>query len=321
MSGPARYRIQPQSADGSHRASDTHLVRDVIVKPWWVDTDRVRLRACLTVLASIQSKHIADVYDLVDMQASGKVAVVEEHLDGRGLSEWEGSTSLSESDVLRVLLQMTGALDALHSHDLSPPSLDANCWRFDAEGLLNLSVFGPAPAGQGNPGEPSKLTDRRATADMFALAQHAQRLAKQHLATREVPSPALTDPTLIDLWNGSPTPTSTTAKYYERLNACLLRDQHRAVVIYRNRSAEVNAARRTLKLSHPNPSVAEATIHYDGTGFSVIASTGEAYLNNVPIVPHTVIPGSCVITLGAPSRSWNERHFITFDASHPEVVF
>ncbi|ATB28617.1 protein kinase [Melittangium boletus DSM 14713] len=320
MSTSTRYSIKNSSADGSQRANDSHLNRDIVLKPWWPATERDHLRALIATLANIQSKHVADVYDLIDM-SGGIVAVVEEHLEGKSLSEWEAGTPSGEPEVLRVLLQMVGAVKALHSYQLSPPSLNTANWRFDAEGLLNLSLFCPPTSGQTRPGEPIKLTEDSAAADLLALAQHARRFAVQHLSKHGSEPPVLTDPVLQHLLNGAPTATSTAAMFYQRLNAYLLRDQHRAVVIYRNRSAELNSTRRTLKLTHPTPSIAETTIHYDGTGFAVIASTGEVYLNNIRVVAPTPMPGSCVLTLGAPIRSWSERHFITFDASHPEVVF
>lgn len=287
------------------------------MKPWWHASDQERHRSTIRVLRDIQNKHIADVYDLADFASGQRLAIVEERLEGPSLIEWESGKRPSEQEVLRTLLQMAGALWGLHSHDLSPPSLDAGLWRFDSEGLLNLSVFILPSTNGTHPDAPTPLTAKRAAADELGLATHAKRIATQHLTGRGVAAPVLSDPVLSNLWNGIPGPVSD---LYHRLQACLLRDQHRAVVIYRGHSVELNANKRNLKFVHPTPSVAEVSIHYNGIEFVLNGSVNEVFLNNAPVVPPAPLPSSCVITLGSPSRPWNERHFITFDASHPEVV-
>lgn len=318
MSAAPRYILDGTTVGTSRGAHDAHLQRDVLLKPWWSAADRDALRRIIASVAGLQNKHIADVYDLVEMNPGNGLAIVEERLTGSDLATWDSSTSRNEGEVLRVLLQMTGAVAALHSYGLSAPSLEAGHWRFDADGLLNLSVFVASPSGRGGV-IPLQLTEARRAEDVRYLAAYAKQRATRHFAGPTI-VPALSDPMLRELWQGAPSGAYALDAYHQRLHACVVRDQHRAMVVYRQRPMELSAKNRALTLTHPAEGVAKATISYDGITF-VIKPTGEAYLNNVPISAPTQMPNSCILTLGAPTRSWAERHFITFDASQPEVVF
>lgn len=319
MSARPRYTLAGITVGGGQRAFDSHLQRDVLLKPWWSPDDRASLRATISALTALQNKHIADIYDLIEMTPGRELAVVEEYLSGSDLDAWSSAGLHDEGATLRILLQMVGGVAALHSCGLSAPSLESKHWRFDAEGLLNLSVFGAGPPGHRGRA-PERLDMLRRAADLRRLAEHARGLAARHLARPSRPVPALADPMLSGLWSGNPPPTDTLDHYYQRLQAWILRDQHRAMIIYRQRSSEINAKQRSLRLTHPIANIAEATISYDGTMFTITA-LGEVYLNNIWVTAPALMPGSCILTLGAPTRNWTERHFITFDASQPEVVF
>ena len=52
--------------------------------------------------------------------------------------------------------------------------------------------------------------------------------------------------------------------------------------------------------------------------FTITDVVGDCYINNIPAARGSRIPGSCVVTLGAPTAG--KRLFITIDVSHPEVV-
>lgn len=218
--------------DSGQAARDDHLERDVLVKPWWSAADRAALQSIAAVLSGLQNKHITDIYDLLEMP-DGRLAVVEERLTGDNLGIWN-STPRSEGEVLRVLLQMTSAVAALHSSGLTAPSLAFDHWRFDGDGLLNLSVFVATQQGGRTP-IPGLLTPDWQAADVRSLADHAKQLATRHLTRGPVLAPVLSDPVLRDLWQGGPG-TYTLEAYRERLHACCVRDQHRAMVVSRQRA-------------------------------------------------------------------------------------
>ena len=97
----------------------------------------------------------------------------------------------------------------------------------------------------------------------------------------------------------------------------LLRDQHRALLIWQRRPVEVNARGREGKINVPG--VGSAVVRYDGLRFAICDIKGEVYVNNVLKTVDEELPHGCVITIGAPHRGLY-RDFIEFDVSHPEVV-
>lgn len=300
-----RYDILKTNSDGTQVARDTHLNREVMLKPYCRVSDQIHLQGLIEKLSSAQSKHVADVYDV--HVRGDRLAVVEEFLnEEKSLNKWNPADAKVEHEVLLVLFQMASALEKLQAVGLAPSSLDADAWRFDDEGILNLSIF--------DPGREDLIEIRATQASSVDFEQFGEPIAQKHLDPQ---SKLIRD--LRDLWRE----TSVLSATHQRLHSWLLRDKHRAVLVNRTKTqtAELNSSRRRLKLAHPNPTVAEAIIMYSGTEFQITACTGEFYVNNMPIsLPHT-IPGSCVMTLGGPSRPWSERHFVTFDLSHPEVIF
>ena len=126
---------------------------------------------------------------------------------------------------------------------------------------------------------------------------------------------------LTGFLNGTPNSEYSIAGYRARIHAHCLRDRHRAVAVYRGQPTEMNRAQPALRLVHPTAGVATIVLHYDGLQFFVYECVGEVYINNLPIPAGSVIVGSCVITLGASTRPWSERYFVTLDITHPEVVF
>lgn len=313
MSHAGRYEFDPQYMDHSVRAHDSHLDRHVMVKRGWTEQHRPQLQSQIATLSANQSRHLADVYDLL-LLPDDKLAIVEESIKGQTLVEWMAAGLTDEGDVLRTLLQIANALVDLETAGLVAASLAAEHWQFDDEGILNLSLYPLSEAGVLEPqfGSANRLLD---------LSGHAKELALRYTQATAKTLVAMSDPMLTGLLNGTPEVGFSIAKYRERIHAHCLRDRHRAVAVYRGQPTEINRAQPALRLVHPTAGVATIVLHYDGLQFFVYECVGEVYINNLPIPAGSVIVGSCVITLGASTRPWSERYFVTLDITHPEVVF
>ena len=98
----------------------------------------------------------------------------------------------------------------------------------------------------------------------------------------------------------------------------LLFNKHQALVVFRGRPSYLNSANRNIALDLPT--VGRVEISYDGLMFRVTAVTGEVFINNSIVSAGQSLPGCCVVALGSQARRNNERAFITFDLSHPEIV-
>lgn len=311
MSQTGRYAFDALSMDHSVRARDSHLDRDVTVKRGWTEQDRARLQSQIASLSATQSRHLADIYDLLSLP-DDQLAIVEEFIEGQTLIEWMAAGPTDEGDVLRTLLQIANALLALEAAGLDAASVGAEHWRFDGEEILNLSLYPLTEAGVLEPQFGSKNR-------LLELSGYAKELALRYTQATGRQLVAISDPVLTGFLNG--TPDSSIAQYRERIHAHCLRDRHRAVAVYRGQPTEMNRTQPTLRLAHPTSGVAVIVLHYDGLQFFVHDCVGEVYRNNRPIPEGSVIDGSCVITLGASARPWSERYFVTLDITHPEVVF
>ncbi len=65
------------------------------------------------------------------------------------------------------------------------------------------------------------------------------------------------------------------------------------------------------------PGIASFRLTYDGLDFRMINISGDVDINNVRATNDCIIPESCVLT----ASKGPMRRFLTFDISHPEVVF
>jgi serine/threonine-protein kinase len=110
-------------------------------------------------------------------------------------------------------------------------------------------------------------------------------------------------------------PTSATIR--ATLQSQLLFGRHVGRAIWGLKVGELRLAHKTLRINALP--VGEATLQYDGFEFSVAACTQNVSVNGIPAVAGTVLPESCVISIGAESLGAGRTH-VTFDVSHPEVI-
>jgi eukaryotic-like serine/threonine-protein kinase len=103
----------------------------------------------------------------------------------------------------------------------------------------------------------------------------------------------------------------------DQLSKQLLHDKHQALAVYNNQTNLLNSSKRTVTLRLEG--IGEIRIEYDGYRFYIASVSGEVFINNQAVSSGEEIPGSCVVALGATHRK-NDRKYITFDVSNPEVV-
>jgi serine/threonine-protein kinase len=97
----------------------------------------------------------------------------------------------------------------------------------------------------------------------------------------------------------------------------LLHDRHKALVVFQGQASYLDATRRSVSLRLP--SMGEVEIRYDGFGFRVHRVSGDVFVNNRRVAVGDELPGACVVALGSAEQK-NQRKYITFDLSHPEIV-
>ena len=152
--------VAPLGAGGMgevYRARDTRLDRDVAIKVlpelFATDPDRLtRFEREAKALASLSHPHIAQVYEIAELQANGTAvaALVMELVEGEDLSTRIARGPIPLSDALPIALQIADALEAAHERGLIHRDLKPANIKVTADGDVKVLDFGLAKAIEGS---------------------------------------------------------------------------------------------------------------------------------------------------------------------------
>lgn len=345
-----RYEFSGKPLHGGMAAvlpcHDSILERQVAIKIMPGSAQRRRVRDELSALLKMRSKHVVQVYDILSMNGDD-LAIVQEFIVGDDLFS-PAVVPTSDLDYVKLVWQIASGISDIHALGIIHRDIKPNNMKLDAEGLIKIFDFGLAREEGPNAATTGFIGTRgfaapelyrhdaqfTAAVDIYAFAMTAL-----YLGLQSVPA---------ELYAQPPRPPS--ANYFDllpyRLNgevtsilhACLsadplvrppmqevrrilakhlLYDRHKALIVFNGRPSYLDRSNRSVSLDLPRMGGVE--IQYDGFSFRVIAVSGSVYINNAPCSLNDVLPGACVVTLGAPEFR-NLRKYITFDLSHPEIV-
>lgn len=284
----SRYSMLEALPNGDEIREDLNLDRRVCIHWLAPRADRRRVVARLAALQEVRSAYLALVYDLVE-DGTERLGIVEEELSV--------SITPTDADLERRLYQLCAGLASLHEAGLAHGNLEPQSFRSDSGDvgrLCNLSF------------------DGRGLDDPETDSEGLGRLLERMGASRIKDS-------RFQQYRSALGGSGTARALGDRLAAILLSDQHRALLHYRGNTWELSSSKRSARFAHPAGEVASLSISYDGMRFFLADVQGEVRVNNMDLAKGDDLPESCVIALGHSHRQWYERHFITFDQSHPEV--
>lgn len=349
---PARYEKKAEPVSGGFGTAvlctDRHLQRDVIVKWITQSCDHTKLLDEIHALQRIKSKHIVQIYDIIEDESGNQVGLVEEFLPGDDLMGFNAHDK-GMSSYLSVLCQVSRGISDMHSCGIVHRDIKPNNMKYDSEGVvkifdLNLAKHCNLPATtigvKGTPGFMAPelfsyppIIDKHA--DCYAFGCLAFYFANgslpQCVDTRTTPRELKSDEGIENL-------LTINAKISSIINSCLntmpntrpsseeivgafenelLYGKHRALLI--NKGTPYRLEGVGSKVRTRRASVDSVTIGYNGYSFVASDVIGDVYVNNRRIYDDFTLNGSSVIVLGAPELKW-DRKFITFDVSHPEVI-
>lgn len=348
---PARYQQTGSSASGGFGSvifcNDLHLDRLVAIKSIKDASENHRLLDELNALMLLRSKHVVQVYDIVPGQ-NDTIGIVQEYIAGDDL--WDSPIpNASYESYIKTLWQIASGITDIHEAEVIHRDIKPNNMKFDDEGIVKIFDFGlsrddgPTAVTNGFKGtigfaapELFKLGAVIFTKsiDIYAFAITAIYLAGLNLPDelKNIPPQPISSNFFDNLpislpdelssllskcLSHNPDDRPTMLIIRNQLSKYLLKDKHQALAVYNNQTNILNASKRTVNLRYPN--IGEIKIEYDGFRFYIASVSGEVYINNREVNSGEEIPGSCVVTLGAAHRQ-NQRIYITFDISHPEVV-
>lgn len=328
---------------------DSDLEREVAIKFIQDVGDQRRLFDEIAALQKIRSKHVVQIFDVFLNEVDRKVGIVQEYISGNDLVSFEVKGAISVNEYLKVLYQIASGISDIHAQGLIHRDIKPNNMKFDQSNIIKIFDFGLARfSGKndstlgftGTPGFAAPelyragLVPFTRAIDTYAFGVTAWYLSgtriPEHLLRRPpnltntpsfsslslgIPQPIidLLDCTLTEDIDNRPSMSDIT----NLLGNHLLRDKHRALLVYGRQTYTLSKISRLVKLDVQD--YGSIHIKYDGLNFLIEFVNGAVFVNNQIVRRGQILPKNCVITLGDPSRGAN-RIFITFDISNPEVV-
>jgi len=348
---PPRYVYEGPTLDGGqgrvYVCRDTYLDRKVAIKVMKGVSDLTEIGKEMSAIQGVRSRHVAQIYDLVTSDHGSKVGLVQEYVPGPNVKDYAKKADVNQ-EYLHLLYQIACGISDIHEsgkihRDIKPSNI-----KLDAENIVKILDFGLAS----DAGPDIETNDARGTpcyiapelyvtppikytpaVDTFAFGVTARVIAESGAippAFRQTPPYAhpfpgfATSPVklpsevvaILDLTlESDPTRRPLMSRVRQVLERRLLYGKHRAVVTY-GATHELAVPGKSIILQTGMGSI---TIKYDGLRFTVEAVSGDVYVNNAPAQVGRTLPGSCVITIGAPSLGAG-RTFVPFNVSHPGVV-
>ena len=328
--------------------TDTHLDRQVVIKSLKPGADSKRILDELAALQTIRSKHVVQIYDVIRDAKGGVVAIVEEYIPGDDLTMVAAPKNADE--FLRLAYPLAEGIADIHAHNRVHRDIKRQNLKFDAENCLKIFDFGLArdttaeASTMGEIGTPGYMAPELFAAtkgakvvfdtaiDTYAFGATLLAVALGNLPKemKQIPPklpcaeadfsklaigiPAELSSLLNRCLEKKPSDRPTMAEVANLVGRFLLQNKHRALLVSKAGTAVLDSSNPVVQLSVKGQG--SLKISYTGFQFKVSDVTGNVSINNIPTNNGYILPGSCVIVLGATAPL---RTFVTVDVSHPEV--
>ena len=345
---PARYTatgtVFPGGQGDVYVYTDNSLQRMVAVKVLRDVADQDALRAELRALSAIQSKHVVQPFDLVEDTVSGRLALIQEYVPGNDL---DGYVAPDLQTYLKVLFQIASALADVHAAGLIHRDIKPRNMKFDDEWIVKVfdltltcdiddaetTAFRGTNYYRGPEMFAAAPVILTPAVDVYAFGVTAWKVSRGDLPwqLRAMPTAARPDsfgthalniPTdvanaLDECLEPDPSKRPSARSLRDLFKKHILFGRHVGQLVHQGRTAELTTAQPTVRVN-AGP-IESVTIKYDGLDFLISNFAGDVSVNGIAATINGVLPGSCVITIGADSLGSARQH-LTFDVSHPEVV-
>jgi eukaryotic-like serine/threonine-protein kinase len=325
---------------------DTWLDRQVFLKTIHDPSAAAQLAREIAAIATIRSKHVCALYEVLRNGTGQIVGVIYEYVPGSDLSPAMYPVGSDLNDYLKTLYQLIAGIRDIHKAGIVHRDIKLSNVKRDAESILKIFDFGIS-SDRGDVTHASRGTLFYLAPELFkppakitpAIDIYAFGACCWALVTATVP------PCLFDRppQSKSPVPSISTAlsklhpQVANTIDSCLavnprdrptadevyaviyrhlIKERHRAIFTGLDAPRELHSGNRGIRM---RTETGEVVIEYNGLEFLITNVTGEVFVNNRPAVAGGVLDEACLITFGNPSRQQSRSH-VQISASHPEVV-
>ncbi|HEX4131448.1 MAG TPA: serine/threonine-protein kinase [Pirellulales bacterium] len=347
---PDRYQVAGDALDGGMGSvipcKDTVLSRDVAIKVLQSGTEHRRILDEIAALLKMRSKHVVQVYDVLDLPG-GKMGIVQEFIEGKDLLK-RATIAASKADYYKQLWQIASGISDIHAVGVIHRDIKPNNMKIDPEGVIKIFDFGlardegedAATAGFiGTHGFAAPELYKGSVSFTKAIDTYAFGATAYFLGARLLPASLRNKPPTpvkADCFDDLPFELPPDISF--ALHGCLAHDprkrpqmsdvrdmlarhllagRHKALLVYNGSPNYLNADNRSVNLRLKG--MGQIEISYDDLDYRIVSVSGDVAINNRIASAGDVLPGSCVIALGSPAMK-AQRRYITFDLSHPEIV-
>jgi serine/threonine protein kinase len=349
---PSRYTHSGKKFEGGQGSvyvcKDTYLERQVAIKVIEDSSGTAHILKELAAIQKIKSRHVVQIYDIVRSENGDALGIVQEFVPGPHISS-HFKAAMGLDEFIKILYQVACGISDIHQSGIVHRDIKPGNMKLDAEGVLKLLDFGlsveskKAPITNAARGTayflapemygtlPIKYTS---AVDTYAFGVTARTIAECGAilsAFRQTPPFGCALPSFGTCKLGIPPDVAGVLDAtlgedpQTRPEMTVVRDALERRLLYGKHRAVVTSGGQMHELSDPGKSIIlkagsdQITIKYDGLQFTVEGLAGDVFLNNTRTHVSSILPDSCVITLGGQALKWG-RTFAPFNVSHPGVV-
>ncbi|NIJ78589.1 serine/threonine-protein kinase [Xanthomonas campestris] len=345
-----RYKVIDRGLSGGmgtvYPCEDEILERKVAVKVMKDSAETRRLIDEIAALLKLRSKHVVQVYDIIRLD-DGDIGIVQEFIEGADLFD-DSKKPKDLQGLYKQLWQIASGITDVHAAGIIHRDIKPNNMKIDAEDIVKIFDFGlarnegPTASTMGFVGTKwfaaPELYDTNvqfsAAVDTYAFGVCAVFLITRTIPEElgEQPPQAMPAnyldaaalgiapdivPLIMSCLSKKPIARPSMRDVRDLLAKLLLFDRHQALVVYKGKASYLNSSKRNV--SAVLPAMGSIEITYDGMDFLVSDVQGDVFINYGRTSKGQILPGSCVVALGAPDKG-SDRRYVTFDLASPEVV-
>jgi serine/threonine-protein kinase len=301
-------------------------------------------------LSRARSRHVVEIYDVIQSQDGSVQGIIIEYLSGEGYEDFHLTAKSDANAYLKTLYQIACALNDLHAAGITHRDLKLGNIKNSSSQVLKVFDFGISASGVDYRTKTNRGTLVYAAPELYvanavitpgmdiyafgicawALASDTyppELLERPPQKTNRGPSieralPKLLHPEIVQIIDACLSPSPEHRPTAETLRKIFARH----LTVGKHKGLFSQGQEAVFELSHSKSNVnirigplGSLKADYDGLNFIITSVSGNIYVNNSPAIVGMTLHESCVLTFGNIDLG-SKRQWVTFTSSQPEVI-